>query len=101
MPAGKWELTLLPLDQIIPQVDGSSSYSARVSAAPALKKPATPVPSRTHRNTQAAGRRNQQAADGFLVNGSVNNSATSQFALSQAFGNRRSGSRASIRAGWR
>ena len=32
---------------------------------------------------------NQQSSDGFLVNGSVNNAATSQFSLNQAFGNRR------------
>ena len=33
----------------------------------------------------------QQAADGFLVNGSVNNAATSQFTLAPAFGNTRKG----------
>jgi hypothetical protein len=33
----------------------------------------------------------QQANDGLLINGSVNNAATSQYALSQAFGNNRSG----------
>jgi hypothetical protein len=32
-----------------------------------------------------------QAADGLLVNGSVNNAATSKYALSQAFGNNRPG----------
>lgn len=34
-----------------------------------------------------------QANDGFLINGSVNNAATSQFSLSQAFGNNRNGGR--------
>jgi len=33
----------------------------------------------------------QQANDGLLINGSVNNAATSQYALSPAFGNNRSG----------
>ena len=33
----------------------------------------------------------QQANDGFLVNGSVNNAATSQFTLAPAFGNTRKG----------
>src|SRR6202044_2154830 len=33
----------------------------------------------------------QQAADGFLVNGSVNNAATSKFTLAPAFGNSRQG----------
>jgi hypothetical protein len=35
----------------------------------------------------------QQANDGLLINGSVNNAATSQFSMSQAFGNMRSGGR--------
>ncbi|HKO19709.1 MAG TPA: TonB-dependent receptor, partial [Acidobacteriaceae bacterium] len=35
----------------------------------------------------------QQASDGFLINGSVNNSATSQYAQSAAIGNARSGGR--------
>ena len=34
-----------------------------------------------------------QANDGFLINGSVNNAATSQFSLNQAFGNNRGGGR--------
>ena len=33
----------------------------------------------------------QRAADGLLVNGSVNNAATSQFSLAQRFGNTASG----------
>jgi len=35
----------------------------------------------------------QQANDGFLINGSVNNAATSQYSMSQAFGNMRNGGR--------
>ncbi len=35
----------------------------------------------------------QRAADGFLINGTVNNSASSPFALNQAFGNNRRGPR--------
>lgn len=35
----------------------------------------------------------QQANDGFLINGSVNNAATSQFSMNQAFGNNRNGGR--------
>jgi trimeric autotransporter adhesin len=34
-----------------------------------------------------------QANDGFLINGSVNNAATSQYSLNQAFGNSRNGGR--------
>jgi hypothetical protein len=36
---------------------------------------------------------NQRAADGFLINGTANNGASSPFALAQAFGNSRRGSR--------
>jgi hypothetical protein len=35
----------------------------------------------------------QQANDGILINGSVNNAATSQYSMSQAFGNMRNGGR--------
>jgi len=35
----------------------------------------------------------QQANDGLLINGSVNNAATSQFSMNQAFGNNRNGGR--------
>jgi len=36
---------------------------------------------------------NQRAADGFLINGTANNGASSPFALAQAFGNNRRGAR--------
>ncbi len=41
----------------------------------------------------------QQSNDGFLVNGSVNNAATSRFSLDQAFGNRRTNSRSLYNGG--
>jgi hypothetical protein len=41
----------------------------------------------------------RQAAEGFLVNGSVNNSAASPFAQSRAFGNNRSGQRSLYNGG--
>ncbi|MGC1424852.1 MAG: TonB-dependent receptor, partial [Terracidiphilus sp.] len=43
---------------------------------------------------------NQQSSDGFLVNGSVNNAATSQFSLNQAFGNRRYNSKSLYNGGF-
>ena len=43
---------------------------------------------------------NEQSADGLLVNGSVNNAATSQYSLSQAFGNRRPNSRSLYNGGF-
>src|SRR5262249_45337952 len=42
---------------------------------------------------------NQDNSDGFLVNGSVNNAATSAFALNQAFGNKRGNSKSLYNGG--
>jgi len=91
-PAAKWELQLLPLDQI-----------AALTTLPPAPLPATAAPAKKATATGAtAGSANeqpaeipkppeeQQSSDGFLVNGSVNNAATSRFSLDQAFGNRRS-----------
>ncbi len=61
------------------QQAGSAASSAASAAAPA-EAPA--------QDATAA-----QANDGFLINGSVNNAATSQFSLSPAFGNTRAGGR--------
>jgi hypothetical protein len=43
---------------------------------------------------------NEQSADGYLVQGSVNNAATSQYATNSAFGNTRSGSKALYTGGF-
>ena len=92
-PTGKWELQLMSLDAIraalkpVPSADitvaQAKSEPKRTSEAP--KPPpgqqAPVIPEETA----------QRAADGLLVNGSVNNAATSQFTLSQRFGNTASG----------
>ncbi|HTZ58474.1 MAG TPA: hypothetical protein VMB49_10275 [Acidobacteriaceae bacterium] len=97
-PPGKWELTLLPLDQIskltklppapLPSLvnpkKGATSGSSNETAAAELPKPAAEA---------------NQSSDGFLVNGSVNNAATSRYSLDQAFGNRRSNSRSLYNGG--
>jgi cell division septation protein DedD len=92
-PAANWELKLMTLDQIraatkavkveimpvaapAPQVAQATTAKPQESA-PTPEKPPDDVA--------------QRAADGFLINGSVNNAATSQYALSQAFGNTRNG----------
>jgi hypothetical protein len=48
---------------------------------------------------QSAADLNQRAADGFLINGTTNNSASSPFALNQAFGNNRRGPRSLYNGG--
>jgi hypothetical protein len=86
-------LSLLPLDQITkltklpPAPVPSLSLKPKTSAAPgAPSENATELP-------KPADEASQQSNDGFLVNGSVNNAATSRFSLDQAFGNRRYNSR--------
>jgi hypothetical protein len=93
MAAAKYELQLLPTDQL--QALAKALPPQPNSPQPALqaateKKPengatqqAPPEMPKPPDDT------NQQSSDGFLVNGSVNNAATSQFSLNQAFGNRR------------
>lgn len=101
--APKWELKLLPLDQIKAQIQKAESPA--VAAAPpfenGLGKPQN-QPSNQQNNDTTANQASaqsstddlsQSAADGFLINGSVNNGAASPFAQFAAFGNNRGGSR--------
>lgn len=92
-PTGKWELQIMSLDAMrvalkpVPSADitvaQAKSEPKRTSDAPKPPpgQPAPVVPEETA----------QRAADGLLVNGSVNNAATSQFTLAQRFGNTASG----------
>src|SRR3984957_12617256 len=86
---GKWELTLLPLDQI--------TKLTKLPPAPVPSLTARPKPPVTAANENAPElpkpAEDAQSSDGFLVNGSVNNAATSRYSLDQAFGNRRSNSK--------
>jgi len=94
MQGSKWELKLLPVDQIKAQVrEAKAPFSApsTVSAATLKKRtdaaPSSPTPDMAKSEEQAEN--NEKSADGFLVNGSVSNAATSQYALDRAFGNTR------------
>ncbi len=90
---GKWELQLMSLDAIRAALKPVQSAEITVAQAksepkrtsdapkPPPGQPAPVVPEETA----------QKAADGLLVNGSVNNAATSQFTLAQRFGNTASG----------
>ena len=121
-PAGTFEMKLLSLDQIraaakpvkveaapvmaASAVGPESSGTAAASKSPAATKSATAktndakaaVPE-APAAAPAPDPNAQQANDGFLINGSVNNAATSQFSLSQAFGNGRSGGRSLYNGG--
>jgi hypothetical protein len=96
-PVGKWELTLLPLDQIakLTTLPPAPLPTAAITAPTPAKKPAA---SGTANDSaveipKPAEDANQQSSDGFLVNGSVNNAATSRFSLDRAIGNRRTNTR--------
>jgi hypothetical protein len=98
--AGKWELALQPVDQlmartkvvknpILPQpVLSASSSEKKAGQSAAVDIPKAPESS------------NDQSADGYLVNGSVNNAATSRYSTNAAFGNTRSGSRGLYNGGF-
>jgi hypothetical protein len=100
-PPGKFELTLLPTDQLM-------ARSKLAQAPPTLPHSATPPPE-VKRPETAAGpteipkppdEQSEQANDGFVVNGSVNNAATSQYSLDRAFGNRRPNSKSLYTGGF-
>ena len=94
MAGSKWELKLLPLDQIKAKVqEAKAPFSApsTVSAA-TLKKRAEAVPTSGAPDppkSEEQAENSEKAADGFLVNGSVSNAATSHYAMDRAFGNTR------------
>ena len=91
-PAATWELKLLSLDQI--------RAEARPSAAPAQPAPPAPRKEETQPVTASTDEElSQRAADGLLINGSMNNGAASPFAQAAAFGNSRSGGRSLYNGG--
>ncbi|MBV9938586.1 MAG: TonB-dependent receptor [Acidobacteriaceae bacterium] len=89
-PATKWELKMLPLDEINAVIRRSAA-PAVVAAAPATKT----QPDKQKEQAPAAQASDkdldQNAADGLLINGSINNGAASPFAQAAAFGNGRTG----------
>ena len=92
MPGAKYELKLLPQQQL----EALAKAQPPIPVASPSLKPASEKKGEKSEAQQAAAETpkpaedaNQQSSDGFLVNGSVNNAATSQFSLNQAFGNRR------------
>jgi hypothetical protein len=99
--ATKFELTLLSLEQITGLSKVSPNPPPKESSEPATKKPAAADPANGALPAILKPQEdmNEQASDGFLVNGSVNNAATSRFSLDQAFGNRRANSKSLYNGG--
>jgi hypothetical protein len=75
----KWELKLLPLDQI------KASVAAAAPPEPVREEVQSNKPEPVEEDLS------QRAADGLLINGSMNNGAASPFAQMAAFGNNRNG----------
>lgn len=85
----RWEMTLLPLEQLM-------AVSQRTTAVPVVREQATVAAVKKADAAEADTPRPpeenaQRANDGFLVNGSSSNAATSQYSMDKAFGNRRAG----------
>ncbi len=89
-PAGKIELKMLPVAQLLaiataPKVETAPALSAR--AAEPAKKGAAPGAAAVEMPKPQS---DAASNDGFLVNGTTSNAATSKYALAPAFGNTRS-----------
>jgi hypothetical protein len=95
VPAERWELKLMPFDQMKAALISQQSAAPPVAAPnPAEAPPNEPAPKEATPSPQSiAGDDSAGASDGFLINGSTNNGAASPFAQFPAFGNNRSGSR--------
>ena len=101
-PQRKWELQLLDLEQVMAQARVSTQLKSRpenteLTQPGDVKQEAAgtvafvpPIP---------ADRAADQSADGMLISGSQNNAATSQYAMSPAFGNRRPGQKGQYNGG--
>jgi len=103
MSSAKYELKLLPADQL--KALATAPPPHRATPPPTLqatteKKPNTGAAQAPPEMPKPPDDANQQSSDGFLVNGSVNNAATSQFSLNQAFGNRRSSTKSLYNGGF-
>lgn len=99
MASGAWELKLLPTRELMAQAKPQPAETA-IQQVPAASAPAkidmpaaagaVTAPAEISKPTE---RPDEDSSDGFLVNGSVNNAATSPFSLNQAFGNKRGNSK--------
>jgi hypothetical protein len=102
MPAGKFELTPLPADELMARTKMTQAppINEPVLNAPAAKKPdAAASANGAAEVPKAPEEQSQDSSDGFVVNGSVNNAATSQYSLDRAFGNRRPNSKSLYNGG--
>ena len=96
---GAWELKLLPAHELmsLANLERPEPASQTTPFHPAPNVSRVPIAPNVANEPAAIPKRNepsdQDSSDGFLVNGSVNNAATSPFSLNQAFGNQRGNSK--------
>jgi trimeric autotransporter adhesin len=95
-PSAKWELKLLSLDQIVAKakevdVETKPVHNTNSGAPPNKTEVPKPKDGNVADTPKPQEDPAQQSSDGLLINGSVNNAATSQFSLAPAFGNNHSG----------
>lgn len=81
-PLGRWELQMLPLDQM------------RNLQQAAVTPPAPEATEKKPEEKKPEEKPNQNSDDGFLINGSLNNGSASPFSQSDSFGNYRRNGRA-------
>jgi trimeric autotransporter adhesin len=96
MQTAKWELKLLSLDEIMADAKAVKTetkpvLSASIDAAPGKGEAPKPKDNAAVEAPKPQEDPAPSSSDGLLINGSVNNAATSQFSLAPAFGNNRSG----------
>ena len=96
--AVEWEMNLLPIAEMR-AVSAPPRAPAGFNRAELKKSPEKPAESTAPpASAENAADLAERAADGFLINGSVNNGASSPFSLQPAFGNSRKGPRSMYNA---
>jgi len=92
-PPGQWEMKMLGLEQMLAEAERAKSVESATSEKPPLQPIPKPAETAPGEAPPPIDENAEKAADGFVINGSVNNAATSRFSLSPAFGNRRPGTK--------
>lgn len=103
MPAATWEMKLLPMDQLeasAQRVNPTIEVPPAPTAEADAKKPNAQQGQGNTPEMPKPPEENEQSADGFLVQGSVNNAATSVYSTNPAFGNTRLGTKALYTGGF-
>jgi trimeric autotransporter adhesin len=102
LPAGNWELTPLPMSQLLARAQNAqaATVAPELPAVTALKPSQQKPEEGGGEAPKEPPEQDDRSADGFLVNGSVNNSATSVYSTNPAFGNSRTNSRALYNGGF-